>query len=102
MIEKFKAKVRVDDNVEKFFAFQDMVQKLEGKAKDDEYLVPFRIRKARKLEKAREMAKKKKEEELKISVEKEENVRDRPALPAIMKEDIPAIMGVPESPDQWN
>ena len=92
MIEKFRAKVGADDNIEKFFAFQDMVQKLEGKAKDDENLVPIRIRKAHKLEKATEMAEKSKNEELKITLEKErreENLGDRPALPAIMKEELP-------------
>ena len=40
-----------DYDEQRFFNFYDMAQDLEGKAKDDEYLVPIRIVKAYKHEK---------------------------------------------------
>ena len=57
MNEKQKAKVKNENDEQKFLAFQDMAQNLEGKAKDDENLVPVRIVKAFKREKDREKKK---------------------------------------------
>ena len=51
MVEKQRAKITNNNNLEKLFIFQDMMQNLEGKAKDDENLVPVRISKAMKREK---------------------------------------------------
>ena len=64
MNERQKAEMTKDNDEKKFLAFQDMVQNLEGKAKDDENLVPIRIVKALKLEKEREEEKKNRKEEL--------------------------------------
>ena len=85
MVEKQKAKVKGENDEEKFLVFQDMAQNLEGKAKDDENLVPVRIVKALKREKDKEKKKGNKvgpnHKEEKISVS--ENVSAGQALPAI-------------------
>ena len=85
MNEKQRAKVKNENDEQKFLAFQDMAQNLEGKAKDDENLVPVRIVKAYKREKDRDNKKgnikslKQKEEKLNI----EANLATGQTLPAI-------------------
>ena len=85
MVEKQKAKVKNENDEEKFLTFQDMAQNLEGKAKDDENLVPVRIVKAYKREKDKEKKKAKveplQEKEEKVTIP--ENVSTGPGLPAI-------------------
>ena len=85
MAEKQKAKVKNENDEEKFLTFQDMAQNLEGKAKDDENLVPVRIVKAYKREKDKEKKKAKveplQEKEEKVTIP--ENVSTGPGLPAI-------------------
>jgi len=93
MVEKQRAKMENDNDEKKFFAFQDMVQNLEGKAKDDENLVPARIVNAMKREKEREKEKdaKKKKEEARKSERNEEayaDVRSGPNIPAITHENL--------------
>ena len=85
MVEKQKAKVKNENDEAKFLAFQVMAQNLEGKAKDDENLVPVRIVKAYKREKDKEKKKAKveplQEKEEKVTIQ--ENVSNGPGLPAI-------------------
>ena len=84
-----------DNNREKLFIFQDMMQNLEGKAKDDENLVPVRISKEMKQEKERAKCEKAEESEKAkmIKPEEKENPEDSPlTLPAIMHEKLPAIL----------
>jgi hypothetical protein len=58
MNEKQKAKMKNINDENQFLTFQEMAQNLEGKAKDDENLVPVRIVKAVKREKEKENMKK--------------------------------------------
>ena len=72
-----------------------MMQNLEGKAKDDENLVPVRISKAMKREKERETGKKtgEGEKEKMIKPEEKEHPEDSPlTLPAVMNGNLPAIL----------
>ena len=85
MNEKQRAKVKKENDEQKFLAFQDMVQNLEAKAKDDENLVPVRIVKAYKREKDRDK-KKGKSQSLK---QKEESVNIETSLPT--GQTLPAI-----------
>ena len=106
MVEKQKAKMMKGNDQQKFFTFQDMVQNLEGKAKDDENLVPARIIKAIKREKEREqlfMGKNEKEPLKKVEeksqlkscdekVQIEGNNGNVTTLPAITHERLPPII----------
>ena len=101
MVEKQKEKMTNANDLPKFFAFQDMVQNLEGKAKDDENLVPVRISKAIKREKELELEKGNKNDAPNKSEEKEElNKPEKksqiekesgkiPLIPAITHEKLP-------------
>jgi hypothetical protein len=60
MNEKQKAKMKNTNDEQQFLTFQEMAQNLEGKAKDDENLVPIRIIKALKRENKNENMKKRK------------------------------------------
>ena len=95
MVEKQRAKMNNDNDLNKLFIFQDMMQNLEGKAKDDENLVPARISQAVKREK--EIAKgKAAESEREKMIKPEENPEEIPlSLPAILHE--PASASVPAS-----
>ena len=87
MVEKQRAKMTNDNNLDKLFIFQDMMQNLEGKAKDDENLVPARISNEMKREKEREKDKKagEGEKEKMIKPEEKEHPEDSPlTLPDIM------------------
>ena len=84
MNEKQKAKVKNENDEQKFLAFQDMAQNLEGKAKDDENLVPVRIVKAYKREKDRDKKKGKIQSlKQKEAVNIEANIATGQTLPAI-------------------
>ena len=92
MIEKQKAQLRNENDEEKFLVFQEMAQNLEGKAKDDENLVPNRIIKQVKREKEREKVKKQLDEKDKqFSFTVEESAVNGPTLPAITHENREAI-----------
>ena len=78
MMEKQKEKMTNANDQQKFFAFQDMVQNLEGKAKDDENLVPVRIAKAIKREKEREKGDNKGNEKEIPNKTKEKNDLNKP------------------------
>merc|ERR1712080_141355 len=59
MVEKQKEKIKENEkdnkpDLEKFFVFQKMTQRIEAKAKDDENLVPVKIDKQYKKEKEEE------------------------------------------------
>ena len=87
MVEKQKAKLRNDNDEQAYLTFQDMVQNLEGKAKDDENLVPARIVQAVKREKERENEKAKRKEVSKgqdHKIKLEENVESTATLPEVL------------------
>ena len=102
MVEKQKEKMTNANDQQKFFNFQDMVQNLEGKAKDDENLVPVRISKAMKREKEREQEKgKEKDASNKVEEKEELNKVDTklpiekeggklPLIPALTHEKFPS------------
>ena len=99
MVEKQRAKLTGDNDIQKLFIFQDMCQNIEGKAKDDENLVPARISKAMKREKAKAKGK---TEEKPEETEKEQTNKsyekggpgESPLiLPAIMHQELPALNG---------
>ena len=72
MNEKQKAKLKNENDEQKFLMFQETAQNLEGKAKDDENLVPIRIIKALKREKEKQNMKKeegRKEKHAKVPTE---------------------------------
>ena len=85
MNERQKAKLTNENDEQTFLRFQEMAQNLEGKAKDDENLVPVRIVKALKLEKEKEKKKKKPEgiKEKHVNVPTEEVTANGSTLPAI-------------------
>jgi len=69
MVEIQKAKMMKDYDKENFFTFHDMAHNLEGKAKDDDYLVPLKIKREKELDDIRKICK----QDRKVS--HEENVR---------------------------
>ena len=86
MLEKRKAKMMTDYDETMFFTFHETAQSLEGKAKDDEFLVPLAIKKEyyrEKREKEMEKEAKNAEKEGKSDdVEKVDNWGTRPPMNA--------------------
>ena len=84
MNEKQKAKLKNENDEQKFLMFQETAQNLEGKAKDDENLVPIRIIKALKCEKEKQNMKKEEGKKEKHSnVPTEDTTVTGSTLPAI-------------------
>ena len=99
MVEKQRAKLTGDNDIQKLFIFQDMVHNIEGKAKDDENLVPVRISQAMKREKekqnkGKEKGKEDESEKEKLMEDKERADESPLLLPAIMQQLPPANANV--------